>query len=188
MNHTFPVCSDEAQLCLKVPVDWGCVQRVNESVHPLFSRNVTPSLFVALHMVFGKLRPVYLASQPSTCVENHVVIKVRHCTQSVILLLWVPHHIASVAFRASFISNSLCCVGTIASKYGRKASKGFRPSNVGKLLTVVSIQQTSLVNLAHLLVDTSYIWLCQFSNAYFESDEHAFSLRQLIFPSALGLM
>jgi hypothetical protein len=131
---------------------------------------------------------VYLASHPSTCAETCVVIKVRHCTQSVILFLWVPHHLVGVAFRASFIANNLCCVGTLASKYNRKSSKGFRPSNVGKLLTVVPIQLTSLINRAHLLVDTSYIWFCQFSSASSESDEHTLSLRQLKFPSVVGLM
>jgi hypothetical protein len=83
---------------------------------------------------------VYLASHPSTCAENRVVIKVQHCTQSVLLLLWVSHHIVGVALRASSIANSPYCVGTLASKYDSKASKGFRPSNVGKLLTVVQIQ------------------------------------------------
>jgi hypothetical protein len=106
----------------------------------------------------------------------------------VILLLCVPHHLVGVAFRASSIAKNLCCVGTLASKSDRKASKGFRPSNVGKLLTVVPIQRTSLVNLAHLLVDTSYIWFFQFSSASYESDEHALSLLHLRFPSAVGLM
>jgi hypothetical protein len=59
---------------------------------------------------------------------------------------------------------------------------------VGKLLTDVSIQRTSLVNLAHLLVDTVYILFCQFSSASSKSDEHALSLRQLKFPSVVGLM
>jgi hypothetical protein len=93
-----------------------------------------------------------------------------------------------VAFRASSIANILCCVGTFASKYDRKDCKGFRPLKVGKLLTVVSIQQNSLVNLAHLLVDTSYIWFYQFSSASFESNEHALSLFHLRFLSAIGLM
>jgi hypothetical protein len=137
---------------------------------------------------FGQLRPVYRTSQPSTCAENHVVIKVRHCTQSVMLLLCVPHHLVGVSFRASSITNSLCCIGTLSSKSDKKVSKGFRPSKVGKLLTVVSIQRTSLVSLAHLLVDTSYILFCQFSSASSESDEHTLSLRQLKFPSAVGLM
>jgi hypothetical protein len=106
----------------------------------------------------------------------------------VVFLLCIPHHLVGVAFMASSISNNIYCVGTLVSKYDRKDSKGFRPSNVGKVLTVVSIQQTSLVNLAHLLVDTSYIWFYQFSNTSSESDEHALSLRQLIFPSAVGLM
>jgi hypothetical protein len=173
MNHTFPVCSDEAQLYLKVPVDRGRIQRVNESVHPLFSRDVAPGLFRSFaHGPLGNFDLVYLTSQPTACAENHVVIKVRHCAQSVILLLCVPHHLAGVAFRASSIANNLCCVGTFSSKSDRKASKGFIPSKVGKLLTVVPIQRTSLVNLAHLLVDTSYIWFCQFSSASSESDEH----------------
>jgi hypothetical protein len=131
---------------------------------------------------------VYLTSQLSTWAENHTVIKVRHCVQSVMLILCVPHHLVGVSLRASSIANSLYCVGTLASKYDRKASKGFKPSNVGKLLTVVSIQRTSLVNLAHHLVDTSYILFCQFSSASSESDEHALSLRQLRFPSTVGLM
>jgi hypothetical protein len=73
------------------------------------------------------------------------------------LFLCVPHHLASVAFKASSIANNRCCIGTLSSKSDKKVSKGFRPSKVGKLLTVVSIQRNSLVNLAHLLVDTSYI-------------------------------
>jgi hypothetical protein len=105
-----------------------------------------------------------------------------------IFILYIPHHLAGVVFRASSIVNNLYCVGTLVSKSDRKVSKGFRPSNVGKVLTIVSIQRTSLVNLAHLLVDTSYIWFFQFSNASSESDEHALSLHQLRFPSAEGLM
>jgi hypothetical protein len=137
---------------------------------------------------FGKLRLVYITSQLTACAENHTVIKVRHWVQSVILLLCVPRHLASVAFRVSSISNNLCCISKIVSKYDRKSSKGFRPSNVGKLLTVVPIQQTSLVNLAHIMVDTSYIWFYQFTNASSESDEHTLSLCQLRFPSVVGLM
>jgi hypothetical protein len=105
-----------------------------------------------------------------------------------LLVLCVPLHLAGVAFRASSIANSLCFVGTLVSKYDRKVSKGFKPSNVGKLLIVVSIHRTSLVNLSHLLVDTSYIRFCHFSNTSSESNEHALSLRQLRFPSVVGLM
>jgi hypothetical protein len=83
---------------------------------------------------------VYLSSQLSTWAENRAVIKVQHCVQSIMLILCVPHHLSGVALRASSIANSLCCVGTLASKSYRKASKGFRPSNVSKLLTVVPIQ------------------------------------------------
>jgi hypothetical protein len=137
---------------------------------------------------FGQLQPVYLTSQLPTCAENRVVIKVRHYVQSVILLLCVPHHLVGVSFRVSSIANNLCCVGTLISKSERKASRRFRPSKVGKLLIVVPIQQTSLVSRAHLLVDTSYIWFFQFSSASSESDEHALSLRQLRFPSAVGLI
>jgi hypothetical protein len=104
------------------------------------------------------------------------------------LFLCVPHHVVGVAFKASSIANNRCCVGTLSSNYDKKVSKGFRPSNVGKLLTVVSIQCTSLVNIAHILVDTSYILFCQFSSASSESDEHALSLHQLKFPSVVGLM
>jgi hypothetical protein len=82
---------------------------------------------------------VYLSLQPSTCVENCVVIKVRHRIQSVMFSLCVPHHLAGVDFRASSIANNICCIGTLSSKSDKKASKGFRPSKVGKLLTVVSI-------------------------------------------------
>jgi hypothetical protein len=104
------------------------------------------------------------------------------------LFLCVPHHIVGVSFKASSIANNLCCVGTLSSNSDKKVSKGFKPSKVGKLLTVVPIQRTSLVNLAHILVDTSYILFCQFSSASSESDEHALSLRQLRFPSFIGLM
>jgi hypothetical protein len=104
------------------------------------------------------------------------------------LFLCVPHHLAGVSFKASSISNNLYCVGTLASNSNKKDSKGFRPLKVGKLLTVVPIQRTSLVNLAHLLVDTSYIFFFQFSSASSESDEHALSLCQLRFPSIVGLI
>jgi hypothetical protein len=104
------------------------------------------------------------------------------------LLLCDPYHLAGVDFRASSIANSLCCIGTLSSKSDKKVSKGFRPSKVGKLLTIVLIQRTSLVSLAHLLVDTSYILFCQFPSASSESDEHALSLLQLKFPSVVGLM
>jgi hypothetical protein len=77
-----------------------------------------------------------------------------------------------VALKASSIANNLCCVRTLSSKSDRKDSNGFRPSNVGKLLTIVLIYQTSLVNLAHILVDTSYIWFYQLSSASSEFDEH----------------
>jgi len=92
-----------------------------------------------------------------------------------------------VAFKASSIVHNLCCIGTIPSKSDKKVSRGFRPSKVDKLLTVVLIQQTSLVNLAHLLVDTSNILFCQFSSAS-EFDEHVLSLHQLKFPLAVGLI
>jgi hypothetical protein len=78
----------------------------------------------------------------------------------VILILCIHHHLVGVAFKASSIENNLSCVGTLYSKSDRKDSNGFRPSNVGKLLIVVPIHRTSLVNLAHLLVETSYIWFC----------------------------
>jgi hypothetical protein len=93
-----------------------------------------------------------------------------------------------VAFKATSITNNICCIDTLSSKSDKKISKGFRPSNVGKLLTVLSIQQTPLVNLAHIIVDTSYILFYKFSSASFESDEHVLSLRQLKFPSDVGLM
>jgi hypothetical protein len=142
-----------------------------------------------LHMwSFGKLRPTYLTSQHTSYAENRVVIKVQHWVQYVILLLCVPHHLVGVAFRPSSISNNLCFIGTLVSKSDRKAYKGFRPSNVGKLLTVVLIQQNYLVNLAHIMVDTSYIWFCQFSSASSKFDEHALSLHQLRFPSTVGLI
>jgi hypothetical protein len=88
----------------------------------------------------------------------------------------------------SSITNKNCCVGTLSSNSDKKVSKGFRPSKVAKLLIVVPIQHTSLVNIAHLLVDTLYILFFQFSSAYSESDEHVLSLLQLKFPSAVGLM
>jgi hypothetical protein len=131
---------------------------------------------------------MYLTSQRPACVENHVVIKVWHCIQSVIFLLCVPHHLSGVSFRASSIANNLFCDGTIVSKSTKKDSKGFIPSKVGKLLVVVPIQQTSLASRAHILVDTSYIWFYQFSSASSRSDEHAFSLHKIIFPSVVGLM
>jgi hypothetical protein len=104
------------------------------------------------------------------------------------LVLCVPHHLAGVSFKASSISKKCFCVGTLSSKSNKKVSNGFRPSKVGKLLIVVPIHCTSLVNLAHLLIDTSYILFYQFSSASSESDEHALSLRQLRFPLAIGLM
>jgi hypothetical protein len=151
-------------------------------------RNVAPGFLTASHMVLWVASTCVSNLQPSTCVENHVVIKVRHCTQSVMLLLCVPHHLVGVAFNASSITNNLFCIGTLSSKSDKKVTKGFRPSKVGRLLTVVPIHRTSLVNLAHLLVDTSYILFYQFYSASSESDEHALSLRQLRFPSAVGLM
>jgi hypothetical protein len=92
------------------------------------------------------------------------------------LFLCVPHHLVGVSFRASSITSNLCCIGTLSSKSDKKVSKGFRPSKVGKLLTVVPIQRTSLVNIEHLLVDTSYILFFQFSSDSSESDEHVLSL------------
>jgi hypothetical protein len=83
---------------------------------------------------------MYRTLQPSTCAENRAVIRVGHCTHSVMLFLCVPHHLVGVSFKASSISNNLCCVGTLSSKSDKKVSKGFRPSKVGKLLTVVLIQ------------------------------------------------
>ena len=105
-----------------------------------------------------------------------------------ILLLCIPRHPVGVDFKASSITKNLCCIGTLSSKSDKKVSKGFKPSKVGKLLIVVPIQQSSLVNLAHLLVDTSYILFCQFSSASSESNEHVLSLHQHKFPSAMGLM
>ena len=61
MGHTFPICSDEAHLCLKVPIDRGCVQCVDEFVHPLLLRNVSPFFLATSHMV--------LRTNP-TCVSN----------------------------------------------------------------------------------------------------------------------
>jgi hypothetical protein len=75
-----------------------------------------------------------------------------------------------------------------ASKFDRNDSEGFRPLNVVKLLTIVPIQRASLVNIAHLLIDNSYILFYWFSSSSSESDEHALSLRQLRFPSTIGLM
>jgi hypothetical protein len=137
---------------------------------------------------FGQLRPVYLTSQPSTCAENRTVMRVRHCTHFVMLFLCIPHHLSGVAFKASSIANKHCCIGTLSSKSDKKVSNGFRPSKVSKLLTIVSIQCTSPVNLLHLLADNSYFFFFQFSSASSESDEHALSLHQLIFPSIVGLM
>jgi hypothetical protein len=117
-----------------------------------------------------------------------VVMRVRHCTHYVMLFLCVPHHLSGVAFKASSIANNHCCIGTLSSKYDKNVSKGFRPSKEGKLLTVVLIHHTSLVNLAHILVDASYILFFQFSSASSESDEHALSLFQLKFSSVIGLM
>jgi hypothetical protein len=51
MIHTFPICSDEAQLYLKVPVDRDSVQRVYEFVHPLLLRNISPGFLATSHMV-----------------------------------------------------------------------------------------------------------------------------------------
>jgi hypothetical protein len=102
--------------------------------------------------------------------------------------LCIPHHLDGVDFKASSIANKHCYVGTLSSKSDKKFSKGFRPSKVGKLLTVVPIQHTYMVNLAHLLVDTLYILFFQFSIDSSKSDEHALSLRQLKFPYAVGLM
>jgi hypothetical protein len=102
--------------------------------------------------------------------------------------LCVFHHIDGVSFKASSSANNLYCAGTIPSNSNRNVFKLFKPSNVGRLLTSVPIQRTSLVNLAHLCVETSYIMFSQFSNASSKSDEHALSLRQLRFPSAIGLM
>jgi hypothetical protein len=68
-----------------------------------------------------------------------MVIRVRHCTHSVMLFLCVPHHLSSVSFKASSIDNKHCCVGTLSSKSDKKVSKGFRPSKVGKLQTFVPI-------------------------------------------------
>ena len=76
------------------------------------------------------------------------------------VFLCVPHHLAGVAFKASSIANKCCCIGTLSSKSDKNVYKGLRPSKVGKFLTVVPIQHTSLVNIAHLLVDTSYILFC----------------------------
>jgi hypothetical protein len=102
--------------------------------------------------------------------------------------LCVPHHLGGVAFKASSSANNLYCTGTIHSNSNRNVSKLFKTSNVGILLTYVPIQQTTLVNLEHLRVETSYIMFCQFSNASFESDEHAISLHQIIFPFVVGLI
>jgi hypothetical protein len=100
---------------------------------------------------------MYLTSQLPTCAENHAVIKIQHCVQSIILLLCIPHHLVGVAFKASSIANNLYYVGTLVSKSERKASRGFIPSKVDKLLIVVPFQRNSLLSRAHILVDTSYI-------------------------------
>jgi hypothetical protein len=55
------------------------------------------------------------------------------------LCLCVPHHLAGVDFKASSIANNLCFIGILSSKSDKKVSKGFRPSKVGKLLTIVPI-------------------------------------------------
>jgi hypothetical protein len=75
---------------------------------------------------------MYLTSHLSACAENCVVIKVRHCTQSVILLLCVTHDLDGVDFKGSSIANNICCVDTLVSKSYKKVSKGFRPSKVGR--------------------------------------------------------
>jgi hypothetical protein len=74
---------------------------------------------------------VYQTSQPSTFAQNRVVIKARHCIQSVMLFLCVPDHLVGVVFRASSIASNIFCVGTTSSKSEKKVSKGFRPSKVG---------------------------------------------------------
>jgi hypothetical protein len=106
---------------------------------------------------FGHLQPVYLTSKLPTCVESYTVIRVRHFVQFVMFPLCVPHHFSSVDFMASSIANGLYYVGTLVSNFDKKFFKGFIPSNVRRLLIVVPIQRTSLVSLAHILVDTSYI-------------------------------
>jgi hypothetical protein len=131
---------------------------------------------------------VYQTSQPSTWSKKCIVNKVQHCTHSVMFFLCVPHHLAIIPFKASSSANNLYCTSTIPSNSNRNVSKLFKPSNVGRLLTFVPIQRTTLVNLAHLYVETSYIMFCQFSNASSESDEHALSLHQLRFPSVVGLI
>jgi hypothetical protein len=68
-----------------------------------------------------------------------VVIRVRHCTHSIMLFLCVPHRLVGVSFKASSIVNNIFCVGTLASNSDKNVSKGFRPSKVGKLLTIVLI-------------------------------------------------
>jgi hypothetical protein len=73
LSRTFPICSDEAQFILKIPIDRGCVQHVNEFFHPLLLRNVSPGFLATLHMV---LRTA------STCVPNftnfYLFSKPRH--------------------------------------------------------------------------------------------------------------
>jgi hypothetical protein len=131
---------------------------------------------------------MFQTSQPSSWSENRIVNKVRHCTHSAMFFLCVPHHLAGVAFKASYSANILCCTGTSLSNSTRNFSKLIKASNVGILLTYVPIQRTTLVNLAHLRVETSYIMFYQFSNASSKSDEHALSLHQLRFPSVVGLI
>ena len=136
----------------------------------------------------GKLWPLYRTSQPSTWSKKRTVNKVRHCTHSAMFFLCVPHHVVGVAFKDSSSANNLYCTGAIPSNSTRNVSKWFKPSNFERLITFVPIQQTTLVNLAHRRVETSYIMFCQFSNASSESYEHALSLHQLRFPSVVGLM
>jgi hypothetical protein len=102
--------------------------------------------------------------------------------------LYVSHHLVGVAFKDSSSANKLYCIGTINSNSNRNVFKLFKPSNVGILLTYVPIQLTTLVNLAHLRIENSYIMFCKFSNASYESNEHALSLHQLRFPSVVGLI
>jgi hypothetical protein len=63
MSHTFPIYSDEAQLCLKVPVDRDSVQHVHEFVHPLLLRNISLGFLATSHMVFR---------EALTCVPNFI--------------------------------------------------------------------------------------------------------------------
>jgi hypothetical protein len=100
--------------------------------------------------------------------------------------LCVPHHLGGVSFKSSSSANNVCFTGTTSSNSNKKVYKQFKPSNVGKLLTSVPIQRTSLVNLAHLRAENLYILLYQFSSASSEFDDHALSLLQLKFPSVVG--